>query len=38
MRRVAELLKKSVYMDEKEKVRVAATKSLASLFPLMSTS
>ena len=33
---VAETLLKYVYMDKKEQVRVAATKSLSSLIPIMS--
>ena len=36
MRDVAESIRKLVYMDQKELVRVAAVKSLASLIPLMS--
>ena len=36
MRDVAEGIRKLVYMDQKEQVRVAAVKSLASLIPLMS--
>jgi len=32
---VAELLRKSIYMDQKEKVRVAAVKSLATLIPML---
>ena len=33
----AELLRKSVYMDQKELIRVAAVKSLSTLIPMMST-
>ena len=36
MRDVAEGIRKLVYMDQKEQVRVAAVKSLTSLIPLMS--
>jgi len=32
---VADLLKKSVYADQKEQVRVAAVKSLSTLIPMM---
>jgi hypothetical protein len=37
LRIVAELIQQKVYMDQKEMVRVAATKSLSSLFSLMAT-
>lgn len=32
---MADLLRKSVYMDQKEQIRVAASKSLASLVPML---
>lgn len=35
MQLVANLIRKSVYSDQKEQVRVAAVKSLASLIPML---
>ena len=34
---VADLLRQSVYMDQKELVRVASVKSIATLIPMMAT-
>lgn len=34
---VADLIRKCVYMDQKEQVRVAAAKSLSSLMPMLRT-